>query len=68
MRSFFSSARKRMKNKFFVEIRIKLAVKSAVQYPISSGGFMNISWFWIRNVKSLIIAVSVSFVNEILIK
>jgi len=66
--SFVITAGKRICDKGFVEKGVKFSVNGVVKQPVPHAGFVNISWFGVRDIKGLIAAVFVGMMNEILVE
>ena len=67
MSALIHTAGIRIGDKRSVEKRIKLMIHGVMKQAISNAGFVNMSWLWISNVKTLVSAVTVRPVGKFLI-
>ena len=65
MRSFADTARKRIRDKSWLKDWAKRGEDGMVKYAVSDSGLMNMSLFWVLNVKRDVFPVFVSFIFQI---
>jgi len=68
VRTFIHSTRKRSSNKHWVKQRIQFAVYSVMEYSVTYRCFMNMSSFWVSDVKPFVSSVPIHLVSQISMK
>jgi hypothetical protein len=63
--AFDASTRVRVKNKFWIEVRIQDSVNGVMQKPIPDGRFVNVARFWIIDPERLIGPVTVRLIEKV---
>ena len=62
------TTRIRIKNKFFIKIRIQDSIQRMVHQPVTNRCLMNISWFWVVYFKCAISTVLIRLFRKFFVK
>ena len=52
-------------DKLFIKVRVKLSVDCVVEQTVTNTRFVNVAWFWVGYIESVIWAMNIGFVFQI---